>query len=68
MISYWSVIWHTRLIFYQSYCAVTMAGEVPLLDYVTLIFYWTEVNTHKLIFNPIFVYHVWLGINRLKRH
>ena len=25
-------------VFYQNYCAVTMAGEVPLLDYVTVIF------------------------------
>ena len=33
------------LIFYRSYC-VTMTGEVPLLDYVTPIFYPTEVSAH----------------------
>ena len=28
-------------IFNQSYCSVTKVGEIPLLDYVTLIFYKT---------------------------
>ena len=40
-----------RLIIYQNYCTVTMAGKVPLLDYVTLSFNRTEVGTH----DPIFV-------------
>ena len=33
-------------IVHQSYYAVTMAGEVPLLDYVTPIFYRTDVSAH----------------------
>ena len=35
---------------YRSYCAEAMAGEVPLLDCVTLIFHWTEVSAHRPIF------------------
>ena len=31
-----------------------MAGEVPLFDYVTPIFYRTEVSAHEPIFTPIF--------------
>ena len=37
-------------IYHWSYCAVTMASKVPLLDYFTPIFYWTEVSAHGLIF------------------
>ena len=41
---------HTVLILYRSYCVVAMAGKAPLLDYVTPIFYWTEVSAHGVIF------------------
>ena len=41
---------HTARIFYRSYRAMTKAGEVPLLDYVTSIFCRTGVGTHELIF------------------
>ena len=44
------VIWHTRLDFLSELLCVTMAGEVTLLDYVTLIFYQTEVSAHEPIF------------------
>ena len=47
---YRSVIWCTRLDFLLELLCVTMAGEVPLLDYVTLIFYMTEVSAHGPIF------------------
>ena len=36
--------------FYCSYCAVTLAGNVLLSDYVTPIFYWTEVSAQGPIF------------------
>ena len=29
---------HTARFFYRSFCAVIMTGQVPLLDYITLIF------------------------------
>ena len=37
-------------IFLSELLCLTMAGKVPLLDYVTSIFYRTEVSTHELIF------------------
>ena len=50
MFFYWSVIWRTWPDFLSELLCVTMAGEVPLLDYITPILYWTEVNTHGPIF------------------
>ena len=47
---YWSVIWRTRPDFQSESLCLTMAGEASLLDYVTLIFFRTEVNAHGLIF------------------
>ena len=38
-------------IFYLSFYPVTMANEVPLLDYITPIYCWTEVSTHGLKFS-----------------
>ena len=49
-ISYWSVICRTRPNFLSELLCVTMAGEVPALDYVTPIFYRTEVSAHGPIF------------------
>ena len=46
-----SVIWRTRPGFLLELFCVTMAGEVPLLDYVTPIFYRTEVGAHGPIFS-----------------
>ena len=46
--------WNTmHIINYQldlCYFAMAMAGEFPLLDYVTPIFYRTEVGAHDPIF------------------
>ena len=43
---YRSVIWCTRPDFLSELLCVTMAGKVPLLDYVTPMFYRTEVSAH----------------------
>ena len=40
----------TRTYFSSELLCVTIAGEVSLLDDVTLIFYWTEVSAHGPIF------------------
>ena len=40
----------TRTDFLSELLYVTIAGEVPLLDDVTPIFYWTEVSAHGPIF------------------
>ena len=45
-IFYPSVIWRKRPDFLSELLCVTMAGKVPLLDYVTPIFYRTEVSAH----------------------
>ena len=49
-IFYQSVILRTRPDFLSELLCLTMAGEVPLLDYITPIFYWTEVSAHGPIF------------------
>ena len=41
---------HTARLVFESYCSVTMAGDTPFLDYVTPIFYRTEVSAHGPIF------------------
>ena len=48
-IFYRSVIWLTQPNFLMELLCVTMAGEALLLDYITLIFYWTEVRAHRPI-------------------
>ena len=45
-----SVILRTQPDFLSELLCVTMSGEVPLLDYVTPIFYQTEVSAHRPIF------------------
>ena len=41
------------LIFYPKYCVVTIAGEAPLLDYVTPIFYWNKSHRTRGDFHSI---------------
>ena len=49
-IFYRSVIWCTRPDFLSELLCVTMTGGVPLFDYITPIFYRTEVSAHGPIF------------------
>ena len=58
MIFYRSVIWHTC----QDYCAVTMVGEIPLLDYFNLIFYHTGVGAQLYDLLSQTNCYIWKGL------